>query len=328
MFTRDYSVMSGGILYLKFIWPSYLFLAVKTVWARTSIATGNTGLPMAAAIVSIFLNTVLNYLLIFGFRGIPALGAAGAAIATSISSGIECLILIVVSYIKKLPSALRPVYIKGFAPGFLKVAMPVIMGDGLWALAQTAYAMIYGVMGTETVAALSISGTLDNFMHTFTAGIVGAGSVMVGMALGGEKLHEAYQIAVKVLKWVAVSGAFSAAIVISSRNIVSGLFNVPPDIRRIGAQLILIVGLSIPLEAVNWCLWSGILRSGGDTDFNMVVETATIWLLGVPLAAFSGLYLGWPIQWVIVLTYTDEIVKAIWGLLRFRSRRWVKHISV
>ena len=70
----------------------------------------------------------------------------------------------------------------------------------------------------------------------------------------------------------------------------------------------------------------GILRAGGDTKFCMIVDIVSIWFIGVPASFFAVLVLHLPIHLVIALVFSEEAIKAIAIIKRFKSKKWLNNL--
>ena len=313
--------------YLSLVAPGYFVFAIDTVYATCMKSAEQTRIPMAAGVTSILTNTFLNWMLIYGHLGFPALGVRGAAIATVISACVSLCINLTASYALKLPSALRPHDMKlpdrAFLGRFARLVTPVVFNEGLWSLGVTMYGVFYGRLGDASVAAMGIYNTVDQLVNVLVYGIMNATAILVGGYLGAARRDEAWLTAKRMLAACIAAGAAVGVVMAFGRGALVGLFKVSPEAQGMAMTILLEASLFYWLRAINSVNVVGILRSGGDTLYSMLLDTSALWLVGVPLVGVVALVLRLPIEQVFLFTFVEEAIKAIIGMRRFRSRKWM-----
>ena len=313
--------------YLRLVAPGYLIFAVDTVYATCMKSAEQTRIPMTAGVASIMTNTFLNWTLIYGHLGMPALGVRGAAIATVISAGVSLLINTTASYVMKLPSAIRPRELglpdRLFLQRFVRLVTPVVFNEGLWSMGTTMYGVFYGRLGDAAVAAMGIYNTVDQLVNVLVYGFMNASAILVGGYLGAADRDAAWLTAKRMLAGCIATGAAVGILMAFGRGALVGLFKVSPEAQGMAMTILLEASLFYWLRAINSINVVGILRSGGDTLYSMVLDTAALWLVGVPLVGLAALAWHLPIQQVYLFTFVEETIKAIIGMRRFRSKKWM-----
>ncbi len=165
LYTQDAAVIALGSAYLRLIGWSYIFTAITYAFAATLRSTGNTRLPMLVAVSILLLNTALDYSLIFGKFGLPALGARGSAIGTALCRALECVILLSVLYTRRLPVAARPRQLfdlnAEFAGRHLPIVLVVFINEFLWAVGVNVYNAIIAHLGTAAYAGYNIASSIQ-----------------------------------------------------------------------------------------------------------------------------------------------------------------------
>ncbi len=328
VFLRPGESFELAVAYLRIIAPGYLLLAANAVYASVLKAAEKTHLPMLAGLAGVLTNTVFNYVMIYGKLGFPALGVEGAAIATVLSSGVTLAINLAFAYGKKLPAGapLREMICreKAFLGKFLKTVAPVIVNEGLWGLGTTLFSVFYGVMGDVSIAAIGMSNTVNDLVWVGVMGVTNAAAILVGKTLGEGHRERAYLYAKRLLAAGLAGGMALGLLLLSLRHPLVGLFTGLSQATRGKAQvLILIAGLGLCMRSFNCVNIVGVLRSGGDTLYSMLLDVGTMWLLSVPMVGVGTLVFHWPIEIVFCLTYVDELVKLFIGIPRFASRKWI-----
>jgi putative MATE family efflux protein len=346
LFSKDPAVIDIGSAYLRIVSVSFIWSAISMSFSMVLRSIERPKLPLLITFVSLLLNTGLNYLLIFGKAGFTALGVKGAAIATTISRGLECLFFLLVVYLDKessdgavsdsspavghpLAGRLREFLIvpRGFVKQYFTIAIPVVLNELSWALGFTMYKVVYARMGTNVIAAINISDTIINILLVVIHGTSNACAVMIGNVLGTGHKEKAFTYAVRFAILGPVIGLLLSCMLIPISAWVPLLFKVSRSVRQITRQILLLHAIFLPFDVFNWQLIVGILRSGGDTRYSMFLEIGTMWGYGVPLAFISGLVLHQPIWLVFTLVRSEEVVKFIIGLFRLISKKWIRILS-
>ena len=287
---------------------------------------------MLSGFASIVTNTVLNYALIFGKLGCPAMGVRGAALATVISAAVSMGMNMAFSYGMHLPAGARPSewlrQEKGFAGRFSKTVVPVIFNEGLWGVGTTMYSVFYGRMGDAAVAAMGVCTTINDLVWVAIFALMNATAIIVGKALGAGDRERAYLYAKRMMAGGVAAGMALGLLVIAVRwplvNIFSGL-SYPV---REKAQFILMLGaLTIWFRAFNTINIVGVLRSGGDTLFSLCLDVGTLWLVGVTSTGLAALVFHWPLEWVYACTFLEEAVKMAVGIPHFKKKQWMNVLT-
>jgi len=320
----------AGLQYLRIISLGYLLTAIDSVFQMMLKSSERARVPMAASIIAIATNTVLNYGLIYGRLGLPAMGVQGVAMSTVFATALSLTINVTVSYRKKLAPAARLHDLRmpdrAFLARFFRTASPVVLNEGLWAVGTTVYSVVYGRMGDGMVAAMSIVGTVDQLVFVLGWGIMHASSVIVGRSIGAGQEEEAYLYAKRMLMVAVVAMSAMGVILLSTRGPIVSLFRYGEETLAMAKQLLLISSFFLAVRAFNAVNVVGVLRSGGDTVFSMTLDVCVLWLVGVPLALLGGLAWQWTLPAVYLINQGEECLKVLIGLPRFISKKWIRNL--
>jgi Na+-driven multidrug efflux pump len=181
-------------------------------------------------------------------------------------------------------------------------------------------------MGTEVIAAMSITSTVENISFTLLLGIGSACGIIVGQKIGEGNEDEALEIGKKYLKATVIFGIFSGVLLAATSKILISLFHVNQDVTDIALKNVFIISIFNVFRGANFTIICGILRSGGDTKYTLVIETLSLWLFGIPLAFISGLVLKLPVNIVYLLVSLEEIIKVMFVLKRVMSKKWINNL--
>jgi putative MATE family efflux protein len=331
IFTNDPQVIALGGNYLRIYACAFLFYSITSGFAAVLRSIGEVKLPMIVTVAALILNILLNYVLIFGALGFPALGIRGAAFSAVIARIAECLALILITYGKKYPIAAKTKELLGFNTGFLgkifKPVFPVILNELLWSLGVTTYTVVYAHIGTPSIAAMNIVGTVDNLALVPFFGLSSAAAIISGHRIGAGETEKAYLAVGKTLGLTVIVAALISGFVLVLKTPIISLYQITPDVALYVNRALIILAAWMVVRSQNMILVVGMMRSGGDTRYSLLLDGVIIWILGVPMAMLGGFVLHLPVYWVYLMVMSEELTKCILGLRRYFSRKWVHSLT-
>lgn len=321
-----------GAEYLMLVAPSYLFAAIDLVFSNCLRSTEKPVVPMMAGIVSIGVNTVLNYCLIHGIWIFPELGVRGAAIATVIASFVSLLVNAGYTYRRHQPGAIKLRELKmpdsAFCISYIRRVLPVVLNEGLWSLGMTVYSVFYGHIGEDAAAAVNMYNTVDQLMTVFVFGVVNACAILIGKDIGANQCDRAKLTAKRMLVTVVMLSALTGfGLILLRRPILSLFSDLSEKALESAMEIMLFAGLIMPIRHINMVNIVGILRAGGDTVFSMILDAGCVWAVGVPIVGLTSMVLNWPIEFVYLSTVVEELVKVSLGVPRFLSGKWINNVT-
>lgn len=330
--TSDVHLANIASKFLGVISLSVIFLAIVNVFGVGLRAIGQASTAMYFSIGGVALNVLLNYLLIFGKAGFPQLGIMGAAYATLISSVAEALLLTAMIYFTKHPLAFVPNdfirYIsKDRLVQFVRISVLATVNGFIWSTGIFLYHVIYGKIGTEALAVMSMMATVDSFSAAFEQGCATATAVLLGHTLGQQRFNAVIEQAKGMLIIsLLLSLALGSLLLLFYRPII-GLYGAIDDsLIDTAFQVYLIMALTFWLKTINAVGISGVLRSGGDLQAGLVIDFTGQWLIGIPLALVGAFVLKWSLPQIFILVIMEDLVKACMTLYRIRQGKWVRNL--
>ncbi len=327
LYTKDTEVIEIGASYLRIVGMSYIPVAIATSYIAVLRSIQLVKLTVVATISALIFKTILGYTLIFGVGGFPALGVRGAAIGTASGWTLELILLFILVYTQKTPLAANLLTFFNFDLSFfgrvLKTTLPAVANEMFWSLGITTYNAIYAHIGTDSIAAINVNATIEELAFVVFMGLGNACAVMVGNRIGAGKKDDAFETVRRVLILSILFAWLVGLIVILTRNLVVGLYDLSPDGVYNVRMLMLVMGLVLWIRIFNFITFVGAMRSGGDTRFALLMELSSIWLIGVPAAYISAFVLKLPVYYVYLMVILEEIVKAFASAGRIYSRRWI-----
>jgi Na+-driven multidrug efflux pump len=285
---------------------------------------------MYASALALAANTVLNYALIYGRFGLPAMGVRGSATATLIARTLELALLLGIIYGRGFELAASFQELRGFSRAFLrrylKPVLPVIANEILWAIGVSMYTVFYGIQGVKSTTTAQIMEVLSGLFFSLFFGLGSACGVMVGNRIGAGQDAIARVYAKRSVILGSAMGLVMGAALAGLAPFFLGLFRVGPDVRVACRMAAYVFAATMPLRVINLIMVVGVCRNGGDTLFAALIDVLAPWCVGVPLAALGVLVLKWPIYLVMALVSMEEVVKAGFGIWRLFSGRWLHNL--
>ena len=327
-FNDDPEVVRLGALYIRTLAAGTLFSGLTYSFGFASRSIENTFLPMAASTIALLTNTFLNYVLIFGHFGAPALGVEGAALATLFARILEAAILLAYIYLKRMPLAVQ---LSDFdlRPSFMlqdwRTVLPVMLNELCWGLATIVYTAAYGRINTDALASIQIADTVQNLFLIFGIGVSGATATMVGNTIGRGLTKRAETYAYRSILLCLIIGVILTLMILLFAPVFLWFYQLESaQVTNDALLMIRILALSMPIKLINITVIMGVLRAGGDVVFSLLFESCTMWFIGVPLAFIGALILQWPVYMVYALVIVEEAIKFVLCLWRSFSGRWMK----
>ena len=331
IYSTDPQVIALGSEYLRLFGWSFLFFTILVTFASIMRSIGQVKLPVLVAITFLIFNIVLSYLLIFGKLGLPKMGVMGAAAAFVISRGLECVALLGLNYRLRLPTAARLSEMTGFNIDFarkvLKPVLPVAINEILWSLGITAYSVVFARISTESIAAMNIVGTFNDLAMVPFIGLANACAILVGNLIGAGDDRRAYRYSGRSLFLGMAGGLVMGGVVLLVSPSILSFYKVSPLVIEYVKKALIVLSAMMWLRMINVVLFIGVLRAGGDTRYALILDGFIIWLVGVPLAFLGAFVFHLPVYLVYLLVMTEELAKALLGLRRYFSSKWIHHLE-
>lgn len=317
--------------YLRIILISFIPFAVTQVYASTLKETSETVLPMKASIMAVLVNLVLNYVFIFGKLGLPALGCAGAAVATVISRFAEiAFILIGTHRNKKRFRFVEGLYASFYIPGkllktVLKKGLPLLLNELLWSAGMAILNQCYSIRGLSVVAALNITSTIANLFGIVMMALGNTVAILVGQALGSGDPERARDTDRKLLVFSVLATAVMGGLLVLCSPFIPRIYNTEAAVRALAAKLMTVAGCTMPINAFANATYFT-LRSGGKTLITFLFDSAYTWVVTVPLAFCLVHLTSLPILSVYWIVQLSNLIKCGMGFIMVKKGIWINDI--
>jgi len=339
LFGNDPDVIALGAEYLHWIGFSYFADFFVLIYVAAHRSTENPKLGLWILGISVVSNTFLNWVLIFGKLGAPALGVPGAAIATLLARCIGLAVALTHAIInRRLHLNLRHLLAPGKAitRQFIRCATPVVINETFWGLGTTLYTTVMAHMdgSQEILAAHAIAGNIDRVCTVAIIAVCSAAAVIIGREIGaGRSKDDVYELGacmstLAFLVGLALTVVLMAALHLFIIPYLYPIFDLSPEAARISTTILTSIFLLLCLRGYNCMTIVGVLRGGGDVRAAMIIDNIPVWCVALPLTALAGLVFKLDILWVCVAMRMESFAKVALGIHRFRSRAWIHNLTL
>ncbi len=331
IYTPEEAVIREGVKYLRIIVFTYVIYGVTATYISTLRSIASIRIAVVVYLTSLCVNVFLNWVLIFGNLGAPAMGIEGAALATLIARLTEFVITVIYAFFIDKKLKLRPRHFLkndwALTRDYFRHGLPVVFNELLWSVGVSVQSMILGRLGEAVVSASQIASVVQQFATVFVFGIANAAAVIIGNAVGEGNLEKAGQRA-EWLKAVSLAvGVFSAGMILLIRPVAVSFYNVPDTTKELAGGMVAIQAVIVFFVSITAVGIVGILRGGGDTRFALCTDLCTLWLVALPAGLLTAFVFRLPVLLVYAAIKLDEPVKVAVIFWRLRNRNWIKNVT-
>ena len=323
------AALSYGKAYLSVMLIGLPGFVLVQAYASTLRECGQTMVPMKAGVTAVIVNLVLNYVLIYGKLGFPALGVTGAAIATVISRYVEAMIVIVWTH--------RHTESQGFAKGLyrtlrvpaslvsiiLKKGLILLLNEAMWSMGVTLVTQCYSMRGLNAVAGVNIANTLNNLFKVVFLAFGTSVGIMMGRLLGAGRLEEARETDRKIMMFSVVISSFVGLLMISISWLFPRLYNTSDSARSLATSLIIAYAVFMPMDAYKNATYFT-LRSGGRTFITFLFDGFSEISINFPIAFILSRFTSIGVLWIFVGVHLGGLIKVIVGTILVRKGVWLR----
>lgn len=331
IYTTDTEMIKAAVPYFMVIAVSFLPMTLTMQFSALLRSIEKSKFPLYAGMAAMLLNVIFNYIFIFGKLGMPKLGLLGAGIGTLLSRSVECFVQLffILGLCQKQELYLHPVSIFKLEQ-YQKIsiiALPLLFNEFSWSVGENIYAAIYGRIGTQAVAAMTLTNPLQGMFIGMFTGISTAATVMTGKRLGRDEKEESYNIACYLTKVAAIGSIIVSFVLVSLSNWYVGLYEVEPEVARTTKRIIFVLAVYLIVKILNMVVAGGVLRSGGKTKYTLYIDMLGTWVFGVPLGLLGAFVLKLPIEGVYALLSFEEVVRLFITFVIFKKKLWMNNVT-
>lgn len=319
-------LLKYGIGYMQIVGAFAFFQAISFTISASLRSANKAIYPMLVTVLVNIMNIIGNYSLIFGKWGMPALGAEGAAISTSVARGVSMVVLFVILFRKHIPrfplNYFRPfpwVELKNL----LKVGLPSAGENMSYSFSQVVITYFINILGNNALATRTYTVNIVMFVYLFAIAMAQGGAISIGHLVGQKKIRAAYLLGKYVMRLSILVSLVLSCVWAASGHFIFSMLTDNQEIIKMGVTIMMVdiiveIGRAVNIYATN------ALRSAGDVNFPFYVGVAVQWTVSVGFSYLFGIYWGWGLVGMWCAFLLDENIRALLFVKRWNSMRWAK----
>ncbi|MBE8718929.1 MATE family efflux transporter [Cellvibrio sp. KB43] len=329
----DPEVVRLTALYLVITAPVLWLTQLIVIYEASLRALGNTTMPLMGGMIAAVANVALNYALIYGNWGFPAMGVAGAAWATVIARGLQLAFIVGWIYWRRHGFALDW---QGLLAGFDKVYMgryiafvlPLVANYTIWAVGNSVYHVVTGFAGTDALAVMGVLVPIESAFFALFIGFANASAILIGRSLGADRQDDAMRL-YRFFNQLTFTLVILLSLVLwFARPWVLAIFDqLDAQATALLYDTLAVFCALVWLKVFNMMRIIGVLRAGGDNRFCLITDTVVMWLVGLPIYAVAVFFGHISFIWIYALMYLEDALK-LWPVMhRIRHRKWMRNLT-
>ena len=319
-------LLKYGIGYMQIVGAFAFFQAISFTISASLRSADKAIYPMMVTVLVNIMNIIGNYSLIFGKLGMPALGAEGAAISTSVARGVSMVVLFVILFRKHIPRF--PLYY--FRPfpwvelkNLLKVGLPSAGENISYSFSQVVITYFINILGNNALATRTYTVNIVMFVYLFAIAMAQGGAISIGHLVGQKKIRAAYLLGKYVMRLSILVSLVLSCVWAASGHFIFSMLTDNQEIIKMGVTIMMVdiiveIGRAVNIYATN------ALRSAGDVNFPFYVGVAVQWTVSVGFSYLFGIHWGWGLVGMWCAFLLDENIRALLFVKRWNSMRWAK----
>lgn len=333
LFTSDRAVVRESLKYFSIIRFTYLFFCVTQVLVASMRCVENVRIGMLVSLLALFFNVTLNWLLIFGHCGLPAMGIRGSAVATLTARIAETSAMLL--YVKfgdrklhlTLRAALRTDWL--LARDFFHYGFPVILGDILWGVNLAVQGAIVGRLGADAIASVSIANLMFSLISVGVYGAASASSIVIGKTVGAGDYAKVKEYAKTLQVLFVLLGLVTGVLLYAVKGFYITLLypNLQPQTVKIANQFMIILSITVVGTSYQMSTLTGIVRAGGATHFVLINDFIFVWFVVIPSALLAA-FVFHAAPWVVFACLKcDQILKCFVAVVKVNRYHWMRDLT-
>ena len=330
LYTDKPAIQLIGVQYLRIVGFAYPLMVLSMAMAALLRCTERVRIPLYGSIASVFTNIVLNWVLIFGHLGLPALGVRGAALATVIAQAANILTIVLLAkrsghkYLLAFRRHFR--WDRALVRAYLRKCFPIICNEVLIGVGNMVINIVLGRQPEEAIAALAVFRTLEGLVIGFFAGFSSAASVLVGTNVGAGEPQTAYARAWRLVYMCQLFIGLLGAVLIALHRPILTMMGMSGESFRLAFGMLAIYLAFAIIRMGNWTQ-NDTFRAAGDATTGTVLEIIFMWAMVLPLVWLTGMVWHWPTLLVFACCYVDEPIRYILMQRHLFKGTWIRPVT-
>jgi putative MATE family efflux protein len=323
----DEALFDDAFMYLKWVSVSIIFLAIRVVLSTGFRVFSKSGLVTKIMIIGNVINIMFNALLIYGYAGLPSLGAEGAALGTLIARILVITIFIYLSYDVLEMKVFKVAFDVQVLKKMMKVGLPGALENFSWNVTQVVILSFLNQISVNAVVTRTYVYTILSYVFIYSLALSSANGIISGYYIGEKNTDQAYKQTFKTLK-IALVGTWILVLFANlfSRHIL-GLFSQDETIITLGQQVLWIAFIIETGRTLN-LLFLASLRAAGDTLTPLLIAMIIMFVVHIPLSYVLGIHFKFGLFGIMIAASIDELFRGIANTYRYVSKKWMSQTLI
>ncbi len=332
LYTNDLAVIPLGTIYLRIVALTILPILANSMMNSYLQNNNKAYISLIVGLISVIVNTILNAILINGVNGfISPMGVKGAAIATLTTQYLSFILLLIFTIFVSRRSEFKLRYIlnkvdKSFLKKNMIIATPLIITEFMWSLGESVYAVIYGHISTEAMAAMANMTPIISLSIGFFSGVAAASGILCGKEIGEHNESEAYKYAKRFIKIELIGSILMGILIICIAIPYANIYKVSAISKAMTVNIMIVYAVVLWSKVSNM-VCGRIIQSGGVTIINLIINLVGTWIVGIPLGLLAANVLHLEIHLVYLLISIEEIVRCLLCFGIIKTKKWINFIG-
>lgn len=330
IYTDDKEMCSIASSYLRLTALTFLPVAGATLLSTMLRCMEKATLPLYASLIAAIINTILNYILIFGKIGCPSMGVEGAAIATLLSQFANFFLILAGFFISYHQQGQHFCFSLNLNRHeyyqYLLILLPMLITEFMWSLGENVYTSIYGHMGTIACAAMILTTPIQGLLIGALSGLAQAAGILIGKSLGKGNYQEAYHHSRQLIFHSLLASLILSVLLMTTKDLYINIYAVEAITKTAASHILFVFALIAPIKVLNMILGGGIIRSGGRTKLIMWIDLIGTWIFGVPLGYWAAFVMNIPIAYTYLILSLEEVIRLLITFVVFKKKIWMQSL--
>ena len=328
--TPEEELIRIGADYLRIVCFSYIFTAVLRCFLMIMKISGHAKLSVWISVVTVTVDMVADFFLIYGYGKIPALGANGSAYSTIVVEIIAlswCVIWAQRNEKIRLGKDTLFYFSKAYERKLWKIIPGMMLSSLAWGFSIPMHSFLLGHLGTDATAAASVATVAQQLIQGLTHGLSTGIGIMIGKLLGQNKLDKAKEYGARSWNVSLLSGLINVLLLGIAGPFVYVFYVLEPLAKKYLIQMLIFLVFYMVAYAYNTIITCGVFPAGGDSMYDGISVLFATWCFAIPLALIACFVLHLPVIVVYVVMCLDEIVKVPFIKWRYNKFIWLKNLT-
>ena len=331
IFTPSDAIIAEGVRYMAIVRWTYILFGITSVLLSLLRSVEVVKIAFWVSLSTLVVNCSINYVLIGGHFGAPAMGVVGAAIGTLAARAVElCIVLIYYIFFDKRLMVRREDIVhtdKMLMGDYFRHCRFFILVALMFGCSTALQTVVLGHLSDSAIAANSIATTLFQILKVASVGAASATAIIIGKTIGGGDMAKLKEYVRTFQVIFLIIGALTSIVLFFLRYPILSLYDLSPETKQMANNFILVLCVTCIGTAYEMPVITGIIRGGGDARFVFVNDLISIWGIVLPLSFLAAFVFKWDPAIVVFCLNSDQVFKCGAAAIKANRYTWMKKLT-